>query len=220
DSKVFLFDYPSQNYLPKGSNSIIKNTVKDKDLYVFISHGHPDHFSSTVQRFENDTRDVHYVISDDIHTDISTADKAVKVSPESDYNVDDIDVHTYQSNDEGVAFLIQTNGKTIYFGGDLAKWNWPEWSESKRQEHVKVFDRVLEKLKSKNPHIAFSNMDERLPSWAGPMDFIEKVQPRFFVPIHTFGHTEWIDDLLEKSGSTKTEIITYKKTGDKTQLEI
>ncbi len=220
DGKIILFDYPSENYLPQGSKGIIQKSVEDNELYVFISHGHPDHFSSTVQEFEKDARDIHYVISNDVYRDIGTVDKTIKVSPESDYRVGDLDVHTYQSNDEGVAFLIQIDGKTIYYGGDLAKWDWPEWNESKRKEHVEVFERVLEKLKEMKLDIAFSNMDERLPSWAGPIDFIEQVEPRYFVPIHTFGHTGWIDDLLDKLGPTKTEVLTYKETGDKITVEI
>ncbi len=128
--------------------------------------------------------------------------------------IGDLRVRTFKSNDEGLAYLISIQGVTIYFGGDLAKWDWPEWSRAKRQRHVKVFERTLDILKDLNIDVAFSNMDQRLESWAGPVEFINTVKPRFFVPIHTFGNEEWIDDLLMKDLPDETTVFKYERPGE------
>ncbi len=221
DDKVILFDYPSESFSPNGTKEIVQNITEHKELYVFFSHGHRDHFTTSVDKFSKFAETTHLIISNDISTGLFSSDSdVVQVVPNSDHRIDDIDIHTFESNDKGVAYLIRIKGRHIYFGGDLAKWNWPEWSPEKRKEHVDVFENVLVELKEKNIEIAFSNMDERLSSWAGPDDFINTVKPENFVPIHTFGNPEWIEDLVKKLGQTNTNIIEYDKIGDGIKLNI
>ncbi len=221
DKKVLLFDYPNRG-IDSSLDEKIKSIVKGSQLYIFISHAHGDHFSPEVTKFSAYTDETHYVVSNDVPKKTIIHNKAeveenntfTQVDPNQNYKIKELQIRTFKSNDAGVAFLIDIKGKNIYFGGDLAKWNWPEWSEEKVKEHVKVFDKVVKELKKEEIDIAFSNMDERLPSWAGPVEFIEEVSPRYFVPMHTFGNEEWIDDLVNEKISAESEIFHYKKSGD------
>ena len=217
DQNLLLFDYTSRDLSENKVQEILKDKIVRKNLYVFVSHAHGDHFDPSITEFSKYADKVNYVISHDVFESnpfLEFGPRLTKALPGSEYNLDDMKVKTFQSNDEGVAFLIRYNDTTIYFGGDLAKWDWPEWSENKRKEHVKIFEDVLEKLTKIDIDIAFSNMDKRLESWAGPVDFIEKVRPRYFVPIHTFGNEEWIEDLLQTEVTNLTTIFDYEKIGD------
>ena len=221
EEKVLLFDYPNRG-IESSLDEKIKSIVQGSELYIFISHAHGDHFSPEVTKFSAFADETHYVFSNDVPKSTIVHYKAgdeiknnlTQVDPTQNYKIKDLQIRTFKSNDAGVAFLIDIKGKKIYFGGDLAKWNWPEWNEKKVKDHVKIFDKVIRQLKKEEVDIAFSNMDERLPSWAGPVEFIEKVNPRYFVPMHTFGNEEWIDDLVNEKISAESEIFHYKKSGD------
>ncbi len=215
DKKVLLFDYPGRG-VEKKAEDRFRKMLNGKDLYVFVSHAHGDHFSTDVAKFSSDAESTHFILSRDVpsHGLSVTLKDITEAQPDSSYSLQDIGVRTFESNDAGVAYLIKLNSLTVYFGGDLAKWNWPEWSEKKRKEHVKVFDETTDILKEKDIDIAFSNTDQRLKSWAGPVEFIEKVRPKYFVPMHTFGNVEWIDDLVRKGWDSKTEIFHYSESGD------
>ncbi len=216
DDKILLFDYPGRE-VSEAEERKLRSRIDGRELYVFVSHSHGDHFSSDITKFSGDAKKTHFILSDDVPLaglSIDLDDVFKKVRPETNYSWGSLEVKTFESNDAGVAFLIELDGKNIYYGGDLAKWDWPEWGEKKRKEHVEVFDETLRHLREKDIDLAFSNMDERLSSWAGPIEFIEKVEPRYFVPIHTFGNEEWINDLVEKDFEARTEIFHYEKPGD------
>ncbi|MFP4608117.1 MAG: MBL fold metallo-hydrolase [Candidatus Aenigmatarchaeota archaeon] len=215
DKKVFLYDYPGSR-IDKRAEEGLKTQLRGKELYVFISHAHGDHFSPDVVKFSSDAEKTHFILSSDVYTALfpKLNGDLLEANPDSTYSLDDMQIRTFESNDAGVAFLIRFAGLKVYFGGDLAKWDWPEWSEKKREDHVRVFDEVVRSLEKEKIDIAFSNMDERLPSWAGPIEFIERVKPTYFVPIHTFGSEEWIDDLVEEGWDAKTEIFHYSEPGD------
>jgi len=227
DKKVLLFDYPNRG-IDSSLDEKIKSIVQGSELYIFISHAHGDHFSLDVTKFSTYANETHYVVSNDVPKSTIISKNAgdghnntfIQVDLDRNYKMKDLQVRAFKSNDAGVAFLIDLFGKKVYYGGDLAKWNWPEWSEQKVNQHVKVFDDVIRELKNEDVEIAFSNMDERLPSWAGPIEFIEKVKPRYFVPMHTFGNEEWLDDLINEEIKTKSEIFHYEKPGDEFYCEL
>ncbi len=220
--KVLLFDYPGRG-VKRGSKEKLRSQIEGSELYVFVSHAHGDHFSPEVGEFSSEAEKTRFIISDDVRSarlSSGNSDKLVQVNPDRSYQVNDLHIKTFKSNDAGVAFLIKHEGITIYYGGDLGKWNWPEWSREKRKEHVNVFEEVTDILKKEDVDVAFSNMDERLSSWAGPVDFIEKVKPTYFVPMHTFGSEEWIGDLVEKGWDAPTEVFDYREQGEQVTWEV
>ena len=222
DKKVMLFDYPGRG-IDDPLDEKIGSMVKGSELYVFVSHSHGDHFSPDVAKFSSEAEKAHFILADDVPVkrmvdkiySLSSDVSFTEVKPDESHRIDDLKVRTWKSNDAGVAFLIYSGGKKIYFAGDLAKWNWPEWGEQKVKEHVEVFDDVVEGLEQEEIDIAFSNMDERLPSWAGPIEFIERVKPKYFIPMHTFGNESWIDDLIGSEIKADSEIFHYEKSGDR-----
>ncbi len=210
---VLLFDYPSGAMLTSGAQKIVEDAVLDSKLYVFISHSHGDHYNPDVTKMAEEAQSVEYIVSDDVPLSIGHS-----LGPDEKLSLDVMDITTYESNDAGLAFLIELGGKRIYYGGDLAKWDWDDFDVDTRRYMVKVFEDMTARLSKLNIDVAFSNMDKRLESWAGPLDFLEVVKPKFFVPMHTFGHPEWIDDLVEKTEYPTERIFRYKKPGDPVEL--
>lgn len=220
DNKVLLFDYPG------GSGrraELVKEIVAGKELYVFTSHSHQDHFDPSVIDISRVADEVTNIISHDVlvsYPDLRFYGKTVEAKPDEHHRFDGLEVRVFESNDAGVAFLMELDGESVYFGGDLARWDWQEWSEEKRERHVQIFRDTMTTLSKKEITIAFSNMDERLESWAGPLDVMDKVEPEYFVPIHTFGNVDWIEDLVQASDFSEERIFTYEEPGDRWILNL
>ncbi len=221
DDRVLLFDYPGRSFSTKRTKKLVESKLNDKTALILSSHSHGDHFTQDVFQFQKAASQTIFVLSDDIAISRNSIPSNFKmIGPEEEITIEGISIETFESNDAGVAFFLTYRDKKIYYGGDLAKWDWPEWSSLKQKQHVKVFEDVLDILKDRGVDVAFSNMDERLESWAGPLDFIRTLTPRYFVPMHTFGNEEWIEDLMDEDIPSKTNIFNYKEIGDSVEWNI
>ena len=206
---ILLFDYPSDRMLEYGAREVVKNKVDKSILYVFISHSHGDHYNPKIKKMTDLAKDVEFIVSRDV-----PLIKARIMDPGDNLELEHLSVEAFQSNDLGLAFVIKLKDKLIYYGGDLAKWDWDDFDSKTRDHMVQVFHKMIRHLSDLKVDVAFSNTDQRLESWAGPLEFLQAVDPEFFVPMHTFGNVEWIDDLLETTPFPSERIFKYKKPGD------
>ncbi|HIS51745.1 MAG TPA: MBL fold metallo-hydrolase [Candidatus Onthomonas avicola] len=144
-----------------------------KPLYVFISHHHGDHFSPMLFPLFRGHPSVTFVLSDDIERRYSRTTlrclgvtdaeyEAFRfVAPGRQYHIQDLDVETLPSTDEGVAFIVQTEGKTIYHAGDLHLWLWPRDTEQWNLSITRRFQEILEPLRGRHFDVAFLPIDPR-----------------------------------------------------------
>ncbi len=70
-------------------------------------------------------------------------------------------VRAFKSTDEGVAFLIETEGKRIYHAGDLNNWVWAGEPEADNKRMSENFHKELEKMKGIHIDVAFMLLDPR-----------------------------------------------------------
>ena len=95
---------------------------KKKDVIVFCSHSHNDHYNPLIFDLLNQ-RGMRYQAI--LANDISDENRLSKikhrfVEPDKCYQFDGgIQVETLLSNDSGVAFIVSTDEGTIYHSGDL-----------------------------------------------------------------------------------------------------
>ncbi len=221
--KTFLFDYPADEFLSNEMRELIQTKISGSDLYVVSSHNHQDHFNRDVARLSPIVKNIRYILSKDIlkrNRFYKELTESYSIAPDQTNFIDGMEIHSFRSNDEGVAFLISLNGLHIYFGGDLACWDWDELTEHEHRFLVDYFGEVLADLKRRPIHIAFSNMDPRLPNWSGAAQFIQTVNPDFFVPMHTFGDTQSIARFLTENSQPLQKFFHYQKTGDSIVLEL
>jgi len=220
---ALLFDYPGDGFLDETRRAAVFAGIQNTDLFVFASHFHPDHFNPRLAELQPYPRRIFYILSSDIlkkNRQLANLPECYAASPDQVYRIGDLEARAFLSNDEGVAYLIKYRDTNIYFGGDLANWNWDGLSPAERRLCVDYFAEVLEKLRQWPIAIAFSNADPRLPNWSGAAQFAETVKPKLFVPMHAFGETEKIGQFVKKNPNLPCRIFEYRNTGDSITLEL
>ena len=97
-----------------------------KPIYVFSSHFHEDHFTRKVFAWRKERANITYVLSKDIlkRRRASSEDGDVwmaKGSMWEDATVG-MKVTAMGSNDSGVSWIVELEGKRIFHAGDLCNW--------------------------------------------------------------------------------------------------
>jgi L-ascorbate metabolism protein UlaG (beta-lactamase superfamily) len=221
--KTLLFDYPADEYLNDEIRRLVQTKISGTDLYVFASHNHKDHFNREVAGLGSFAKNITYILSKDVlkrNRFYRESVQSYSIAPDQINFIHDMEIQSFLSNDEGVAFLITLEGFRIYFGGDLACWNWDDLTAQEHRFLVDYFAEVLKKLRHDPIQIAFSNTDPRLPNWSGAAQFITTVSPKFFVPMHTFGDLGSIEKFLSENPQPAHKFFHYQKTGDSIVLEL
>lgn len=96
----------------------------EKQVYVFSSHFHEDHFTKAIFAWRNNIKNITYILSKDINkrkrADKEDAD--VWMAKGSVWENKDLKVIATGSNDSGVSWVIEIEGKKIFHAGDLCNW--------------------------------------------------------------------------------------------------
>ena len=124
EQALYVFDYY------KGELPVI---AKEKQMYVFVSHRHKDHYNSEIFDWEKEHPNILYILSDDVEAE--SAPNRIFVKPEQKIRTGELKVETLRSTDEGVAFLVTCKDKRIYHAGD------PERLSKRDQKACKKEDR-------------------------------------------------------------------------------
>ena len=190
--KTLLFDY-YEGQLPPFDPL--------KPLYVFSSHRHHDHFDPVVFELAEQYT-TKYILSNDIRHRPDDLD-ITKVGPRKAIDVDDLHIETLKSTDEGVAFLITTEGRSIYHAGDLHFWLWEEENDEDRQWNIdmsKKFPAEIDRMAGRTFDIAFLPLDPRQQEADRPRGievFLERCTARHIFPMHCWEDYSVIPAFLE-----------------------
>ena len=194
ERSYMLFDYY------KGD---IPSLDKKKKLYVFVSHSHPDHFNEDIFDIFRDHKDVEYILSNDVvPKKQEDADRSYSLEPNKEYYFNELGVETYLSTDQGLAFMVSYNGKTIYHAGDLNWWTWVGFETEEEYDNLtRNFKNEIDKMGARLIDIAMVPLDPRQGDrfdW-GMKYFIEKTRPRHLVPMHCWNKFEVIDKFRSRN---------------------
>ena len=118
-----IFDYWHD---PAGAVSRSLRVKAWKQVYVFSSHFHEDHFNREIFRW----RDLYpnttftYILSKDImkHRRASKDEADVWLAKGATWKDENIAVRATGSNDSGVSWIVETGGMRIFHAGDLCNW--------------------------------------------------------------------------------------------------
>ena len=165
---------------------------KEKDVIVFCSHSHNDHYNPLIFDLLN-RRGMRYQAI--LANDISDENRLSKikhsfVKPDECYQFDGgIQVETLLSNDSGVAFIVITDEGMIYHGGDLNDWYWEGEPEEENRELRTIYHTEIGKIKGRHFDVAFVPLDPRLEAHYadGLLYFLENVDCDAVFPIHYWG---------------------------------
>ena len=197
DTCYWLFDY---------FEGIIPAMDPQKDIFVFCSHSHEDHFSPAVFTLTEKYPSVTYIFSNEMIDSCKQWEQKVHFLENrtdtclTTTSGDNINIHTLQSTDLGCAFFIQYNGKSIYHAGDLHWWYWegedPDWNNNMTADYKKE----IEYLKGQNIDLAFTVLDPRQEKdYALGMNYLLKhTSIKHMFPMHFWGDFQIIEKYLQE----------------------
>lgn len=96
----------------------------EKPMYVFSSHFHEDHFSRNIFDWRKQKPDITYILSKDIlkHHRASKEEADVWMGKGASWSDEILKATATGSNDSGVSWVVETDGKFIFHAGDLNNW--------------------------------------------------------------------------------------------------
>ncbi|WP_066687200.1 MBL fold metallo-hydrolase [Christensenella intestinihominis] len=159
--------------------------LADEHVTVFVSHAHGDHYNPMIFKWAEKIPDIRYVLSDDIRPHPG----ALAAAPSRDYSLGGMDIKTFRSTDEGVAFLVDVDGLAVYHAGDLNWWHWegedPAWNAQMARDYKNEINRMA----GSRIDLAFLPVDPRLGGsmLLGIEYFMEHVGAKRAVPMHYGG---------------------------------
>ena len=182
-SVLMIFDYMVETGKPGSrslSNGIVDpEEIKDQNVYVFVSHGHGDHFDRNVLKWKETIPNITYIFGwqgKETQGNCAFGEERTSktIGPLKIANI----FHNFDVIPES-AFLIEVDGLTIYHSGDhgnsagalnpLYKDNIDYISQQSKQ-----FDLVFLSI--------FGS-----PTFDGELYAIDKFKPRVIMPMHYFG---------------------------------
>lgn len=197
--KLLIFDYFDPARMSELSFTGKLPDLTGKRVYFFASHKHRDHFDMDILHVSEKEPYVRYILSKDTKMSGNFLRKhgldpeklkglITYVNPVADYTVDDLRIHTLRSTDEGVAFVVETEGKVIYHAGDLHWWQWENVGELINGKDEREYKHQLKYLEGKLVNLAFVVLDPRLNAakFYGLDHFMKTVLADHVFPMHTW----------------------------------
>ena len=184
-----------------------------KSLYIFSTHRHGDHFSEKIFSLAKDVQTISYLLSFDIPEEripLAVKKDVYSLEANSTYQVGDLKIHTFKSTDEGIALVIEVEGKKLYYAGDLNHWHWdgePDWwNLQMAKDYLSEVEKLPKKL-----DLAFVPVDPRLGTSfsLGSLELLAHADVGLLVPMH-FWNDFSVCEKLQEATSTKIAQITHK----------
>ena len=182
--------------------------LKDKEIIVFVSHGHEDHYTDKIFKWQENFKDISYVLSSDVEINLE-GDNIYIMEPYEKLNLDNVNIKSFGSTDLGLSFLVNVEGIDVFHAGDLNWWHWEGDPEDEKLRMAKEFKDEIDKLTSFNIDIAFIPVDPRLDKafYLAGQYFIQTIKPKYFLPMHFGDNFSISSDFIHKIGQTTTKIV-------------
>ena len=160
-----------------------------KTLYAFASHAHPDHYADCIWTLRENYPKVVYILDEDAGPE-HTEDGVYHVTARQTYLIDDLQIETLRSTDEGVAFYVEAEGHRLYHSGDLNIWSWEEDSDARNAERRQIYRAEVSVLAGRDIEAAFLPFDGRLGTNAKDciLHFMDVVGSKHIFPMHYWGN--------------------------------
>ncbi|NCC63879.1 MAG: MBL fold metallo-hydrolase [Spirochaetia bacterium] len=183
---AFLLETEEQYLLLDYTSGELSLSDEKKPLYVFASHRHSDHYTPKIFSLSQRKGATTFILSSDISiVEAPSLGFCRQIGPNEEASIDSLLIRTLRSTDEGVAFVIEVEGKVIYFAGDLNHWHWEGESDQYNEQMAADYHLQLEYL-PQHLDLAFVPVDPRLgPFYSlGATDLVQRVKVSTLVPMH------------------------------------
>lgn len=224
DNNIFIFDYyldtPNGDARSLNSGVITSEALTCAPVYIFVSHRHYDHFNKVIFEWAKTSPDITYILSDDIPERTVPADiNYIRVAPNAEVSLPCGKIKTLKSTDEGVAFIIETDGLKIYHAGDLNWWHWDGEPDEWNNMIAVNYKTEIRKLKNERFDLAFVPVDPRLERtyYFGIDYFMRNIETEKVIPMHFGEDFSIIQKLIKDNCSEpyRKKIVKFSKRGEK-----
>lgn len=193
---------------------------RTKKLVVCASHFHQDHFTPDIWKLREQYPNIVYILAKDIRRFIPSGERREDmffVRKRDLFESDELKIQSLRSTDEGSAFLIECEGKTIYHAGDLNWWHWEEESEKYNAVMKRAYQTELTALEGRSIDAAFLVLDPRQQEqffWGFDW-FMRHTETKIVFPMHMWEKYEVYDWLMEKEESApyRDKVIRIEREG-------
>lgn len=203
---VLIFDYFRGERMRECSyRGKLPDFPGNREIYVFSSHQHRDHFDMEIFRWQEIYPTIRYILPKEMRfsdnyfkkngIDLSVKNRIHYMKPEERLSFQGLEIETLKSTDEGVAFLVTCEGQTIYHAGDLHWWHWEGEETAFNAYQEETYKSQIDKLKGRLIDVAFVVLDPRLMQAAfwGMDYFMNHVNVRYVIPMHLWQKYELIE---------------------------
>ena len=198
----------------------------DRPLLVFASHRHEDHFNPAIFSLAEGGRDVRFLLGKDIRlternrarwnlSDDAAARCLALGGGETVSPIPGVTVETLPSTDEGVAFLVSLEGKTLFHAGDLNWWLWVGEDKAWNRNMEVNFKRYCEPLRGRHIDLAMFPIDPRLgeDGFRGARYFLELTDTACLLPMHQWEQFSFTQDFLAACPAFAGQVRMVERNG-------
>jgi len=204
---LLIFDYWENKDLPPKpllANGFINvPEIEDRNVIVFISHSHGDHFDKKILEWEKKLKNITYIFG----WKALENPEYIYMGPRIKKQVHDLEIECIHSPEAGVLegnFLLRVNGLTIYHSGDYSRGH---------DTFKKDMDYLAETAGEIDLFfmLAGGRMDNKEALIA-----LEKVKPQYMFPMHAGGSEYVFKTFAQLTGEKKitSKIICARNRGD------
>lgn len=206
DNNLLIFDY---------YQGPVESLVREspKNIFIFSSHSHPDHFNPVILEWQKNKPDIQYIFGYDIN--VPQKNKNINfLSPYEKLEIGNLKIKAYNSTDLGISFLVQDEEIRLFHAGDLNWWYWID-TPAEMMKAEKDFKEEVQKIKGETIDIAFFPVDPRLEEnySAGAEYFIQELAPRIFIPMHFADSPEITNKFEDKMKNCPSQILKFSQVG-------
>ncbi len=216
---LLIFDYwRGENHaLPRRALIQNEDLKKYRQILVFVTHDHEDHFDEIIYSWDYEKLPITYIVSDDL----PIGKRGKRMKPGEEMTAGDVNIRAFDSTDKGVSFYVTVDGLHIFHAGDLNLWHWREESSLREiAQAERAYYEAVRPIERLPIDIAMFPVDPRMGGLfdAGANHFIMAVKPRLFIPMHWQGRPEVAVDFARRGRTKYTEVLALTKPRERVEL--
>lgn len=213
-SALLIFDYWDNDTAPDemllANGHIRPAEIRDLPVYVFVTHGHFDHYDPRIFEWKKTVPNITYIFG----FEPDTPEEIISMAPRTQKTVGPLAITTTQANDEGVGFAVQVDGLAIFHSGDHMNFQ----PEEKDNIFFAEFDFLAGRgLRADLLFLPTAwTADEMALSQKGVFYAVDKLQAKAFFPMHGNNresmYADWVDYAVQKK--SKVQVGAASDPGD------
>lgn len=219
DHSGFLVELPSVTLLFDWWKGELPALRPEVPLLVFASHWHEDHFSPRIFSLKADAwilgdMDRNWLAKKGASPEI--LERCVSLSGNQTHRLSDgITVETLPSTDEGVAFLVTADDRTVFHAGDLNWWHWEGEPDPWNPDMERNFKAYSQPLAGRSIDLAMVPLDPRQKEdgFRCANYFLEIAEIHRLTPMHQWGDFGFTDAFLARYPEHTAKLFPVLHTG-------